>query len=163
MLVDQRMPGLSGVDFLTQARVLYPTAKGALLTADTDAAIKAINEVHLDYYLMKLWDPPEDRLYPVLDDLLGDWPAGYRPTFEGIRLVGHRWSAQSHATRDFLARNQVPFCWLDAATDPKAQELLTLACPPKCDPTGGGLSGRRGPPKLDHAGAGRKDRVARPR
>lgn len=131
MLVDQRMPGLSGVDFLTQARTLYPTAKGALLTAyaDTDAAIKAINEVHLDYYLMKPWDPPEDRLYPVLDELLGDWLAGYRPVFEGIRVVGHRWSSQSHATRDFLARNQVPFCWLDAATDPKAQELLTLAVP----------------------------------
>jgi len=132
MLVDQRMPGLSGVDFLTQARSLYPTAKGALLTAyaDTDAAIKAINEVHLDYYLMKPWDPPEDRLYPVLDELLDDWLAGYRPTFEGIRVVGHRWSAQSHATRDFLARNQIPFCWLDAATDPKAMELLTLAAPP---------------------------------
>lgn len=132
MLVDQRMPGLSGVDFLTQARTLYPTAKGALLTAyaDTDAAIKAINEVHLDYYLMKPWDPPEDRLYPVLDELLGDWLANYRPAFEGIRVVGHRWSAQSHATRDFLARNQVPFCWLDAASDPKAAELLALACPP---------------------------------
>ncbi len=132
MLVDQRMPGLSGVDFLCQARSLYPTAKGALLTAyaDTDAAVKAINEVHLDYYLMKPWDPPEDRLYPILDDLLDDWLADYRPAFEGIRVVGHKWSSQSHDTRDFLARNQIPFCWFDAASDPKAQELLSLAAPP---------------------------------
>jgi thioredoxin reductase (NADPH) len=131
MLVDQRMPGLSGVDFLAQARSLYPTAKGALLTAyaDTDAAIKAINDVHLDYYLMKPWDPPEDRLYPVLDDLLDDWLSSYRPAFEGIRVIGHRWSPESHATRDFLARNQVPYCWLDATTDPKARELIELAAP----------------------------------
>ena len=130
-LVDQRMPGLSGVDFLCQARVLYPKAKGALLTAyaDTDAAVKAINEVHLDYYLMKPWDPPEDKLYPVLDDLLGDWLADYRPAFEGIRVVGHRWSSRSHETRDFLARNQIPFGWFDAASDPKALELLSLAAP----------------------------------
>ena len=131
MLVDQKMPGLTGVDFLVEARQLYPTAKGALLTAyaDTDAAIKAINDVRLDYYLMKPWDPPEDRLYPVLDDLLGDWMADYRPAFAGIRLVGHRWSPASHAIREFLARNQVPFRWLDLTTDPGAKDLLELAAP----------------------------------
>jgi thioredoxin reductase (NADPH) len=129
LLADQRMPGISGVEFLDEARRMFPTAKRALLTAyaDTDAAIKAINDVHLDYYLMKPWDPPEDRLFPVLDDLLEDWLAGYRPAFEGIRLIGHRWSAESHELRDFLARNQVPFRWLDLATDPTASELLDLA------------------------------------
>lgn len=129
MLVDQRMPGMTGVDFLVEARKIYPVAKGALLTAyaDTDAAIKAINDVHLDYYLMKPWDPPEDRLYPVLDDLLDDWHAQHRPAFEGIRIIGHRWSPESHEVRDFLARNQVPHQWLDAIADEHARELLTLA------------------------------------
>lgn len=131
LLADQRMPGITGVEFLDQAKHLFPDAKRALLTAyaDTDAAIKAINDVHLDYYLMKPWDPPEDRLYPVLDDLLDDWSAGYRPAFEGIRVVGHRWSPESHEARDFLARNQVPFRWLDLATDPTARELLELTGP----------------------------------
>ncbi|HKG25121.1 MAG TPA: response regulator, partial [Thermomicrobiales bacterium] len=103
-LADQRMPGLTGVEFLDEARRLFPEAKRTLLTAyaDTDAAIKAINDVRLDYYLMKPWDPPEDRLYPVLDDLLADWLAGYRPEFEGVRVVGHRWSPESHDVRDFL-------------------------------------------------------------
>lgn len=129
MLVDQRMPGMTGVDFLVEARKIYPVAKGALLTAyaDTDAAIKAINDVHLDYYLMKPWDPPEDRLYPVLDDLLDDWQAQHRPAFEGIRIIGHRWSPESHAVRDFLARNQVPHQWLDAISDEGAHDLLALA------------------------------------
>jgi thioredoxin reductase (NADPH) len=131
LLADQRMPGMTGVAFLDEARRLFPEAKRALLTAyaDTDAAIKAINDVRLDYYLMKPWDPPEDRLYPVLDDLLDDWLAGFRPEFDGIRVVGHRWSPESHAVRDFLARNQVPFRWLDLATEPAAQELLDLARP----------------------------------
>ncbi|HET7055683.1 MAG TPA: FAD-dependent oxidoreductase [Thermomicrobiales bacterium] len=131
MVADQRMPGITGVEFLDEAKRLFPDAKRTLLTAyaDTDAAIKAINDVHLDYYLMKPWDPPEDRLYPVLDDLLEDWLADYRPAFEGIRLIGHRWSAESHDVRDFLARNQIPFHWLDVATDPKAQELLDLTGP----------------------------------
>ena len=131
MVADQRMPGISGVEFLEEARRLFPAAKRVLLTAyaDTDAAIKAINDVHLDYYLMKPWDPPEDRLYPVLDDLLEDWTAGFRPAFEGIRIVAHRWCADSHELRDFLARNQVPFRWLDIATDPSAQELLDLTGP----------------------------------
>jgi thioredoxin reductase (NADPH) len=131
MVADQRMPGISGVDFLDQAQRLFPEAKRTLLTAyaDTDAAIKAINDVHLDYYLMKPWDPPEDRLYPVLDDLLDDWLAGYRPAFEGIRVIGDRWSAESHDLRDFLARNQIPFKWLDLVTDPSAAEILTLTGP----------------------------------
>jgi thioredoxin reductase (NADPH) len=128
-LADQRMPGMSGVEFLEEARAFYPDAKRALLTAyaDTDAAIKAINDVRLDYYLMKPWDPPESQLYPVLSDLLEDWTAGYRPAFEGIRVIGHRWSSESHTMRDFLARNQVPFQWLDIATDPEAEQLLALS------------------------------------
>jgi thioredoxin reductase (NADPH) len=131
LLVDQRMPGISGVEFLEEAKRLFPNAKRTLLTAyaDTDAAIKAINDVHLDYYLMKPWDPPEDRLYPVLDDLLDDWTADYRPSFDGIRVIGHRWSSESHDARDFLARNQVPFHWMDLAVDPAAQELLDLTGP----------------------------------
>jgi thioredoxin reductase (NADPH) len=128
MLVDQRMPELSGVELLGKARPLFPDAKRVLLTAyaDTDAAIQAINDIQLDYYLVKPWDPPEQRLYPVLDDLLDDWVADYRPAFDGIRVIGHRWSSESHAARDFLARNQVPFQWLDLATEPKAAELLAL-------------------------------------
>ncbi len=137
MLVDQRMPELTGVDLLAKARPLFPDAKRVLLTAyaDTDAAISAINEIQLDYYLVKPWDPPEQRLYPVLDDLLDDWVADHRPAFEGIRVVGHRWSPEAHAVRDFLARNQLPFEWLDLASNPKAEQLLELiggdeaACP----------------------------------
>src|SRR5919107_4071997 len=104
-LVDQRMPGLSGVEFLQQAIELFPDAKRVLLTAyaDTDAAIRAINEVGLDYYLMKPWDPPEEHLYPILDDQLDDWQADFKPPFEGVRVVGDRWSPGSHRIRDFLA------------------------------------------------------------
>lgn len=128
MLVDQRMPGLSGVELLTEARRFFPDAKKALLTAyaDTEAAITAINEVRLDYYLVKPWDPPEQRLYPVLDDMLDDWMAGYQPAFDGIRLLGHKWSPESHVARDFLARNQVPYKWLDAENDPEARDVLGL-------------------------------------
>jgi len=128
-LADQRMPGMSGVEFLEAALVYFPEAKRALLTAyaDTDAAIKAINDVRLDYYLMKPWDPPETNLYPILGDLLDDWSAGYRPAFEGIRVVGHKWSPESHAMRDFLAGNQVPFQWLDIASDGEAEQILALA------------------------------------
>jgi len=116
MLVDQRMPQMDGVAFLTQAMVLFPEAKRAMLTAyaDTDAAIKAINEAKIQHYLLKPWDPPEQNLYPVLDDLLEDWLAGYRPPFAGLRLLGNRWSPKSYELRDFLARNHVPYQWMDA-------------------------------------------------
>jgi len=125
-LVDQRMPRMTGVEFLEEARTLYPEAKRVLLTAyaDTDAAIQAINSVRIDYYLIKPWDPPEARLFPVLDDLLDDWVASHRPPFEGIRVVGLRWSPSSHAIKDFLGRNQVPYQWLDLEVDAEARQLV---------------------------------------
>ena len=128
-LVDQRMPQMDGMSFLKEAIKLFPDSKRALLTAyaDTEAAIKAINEIKLDYYLMKPWDPPEDNLYPVLDDLLSDWWATASPPFEGVRLVGHRWSPQSHDVRDFLARNQIPYRWLDIELDEEAKQLAEAA------------------------------------
>ncbi len=128
MLVDQRMPGISGIELLADAKRLYPEAKKALLTAyaDTDAAISAINDIHLDHYLVKPWDPPEQRLFPVVDDLLDDWTADHPPEFRGIRVIGDRWSQESHVARDFLARNQVPYKWMDLGTDPEAAELLEL-------------------------------------
>jgi len=128
MLVDQRMPGITGVELLVEAARIYPDAKKALLTgyADTDAAITAINEVRLDYYLVKPWDPPEQRLFPVLDDMLEDWVAAHPPEFDGIRVIGHRWSEASHGAKDFLARNLVPYKWMDLATDPEAAQLLEL-------------------------------------
>jgi thioredoxin reductase (NADPH) len=129
LLVDQRMPKQTGVEFLVEAVGLYPDVKRVLLTAyaDTEAAIKAINEIKLDYYLMKPWDPPEEKLYPVLDDLLGDWQAGFQPPFEGVRVIGYRWSPEAHAVRDFLARNQVPYKWLDVEAEPEAAQLLNSA------------------------------------
>ena len=131
-LVDQRMPHLSGVEFLEQALEMFPDVKRALLTAyaDTDAAIRAINTTKIDYYLMKPWDPPEERLYPVLNDLLDDWMASFHPPFEGIRVIGNRWSPQSHEVKDFLARNQVPYQWLDIELSEEAQQLATYA---NCD------------------------------
>lgn len=128
-LVDQRMPLMSGVEFLEQALELYPDAKRALLTAyaDTDAAIRAINTTRIDYYLLKPWDPPEERLYPVLDDLLDDWFASFRPPFEGIRVIGNRWSPFSHQVKDFLARNHIPYQWLDIELESEAAQLLEYA------------------------------------
>ena len=128
LLVDQRMPGMSGVEFIKQAGALFPDAKRALLTAyaDTTAAIQAINEANVHHYLLKPWDPPEQNLYPVLDDLLDDWLGDYRPPFEGIRVVGNRWSPHSHEIKDFLARNQVPYQWFDveaAETDAEVRRL----------------------------------------
>ena len=118
-LVDQRMPHMSGVEFLAEALQLFPEAKKVLLTAyaDTNAAIAAINTVKIDYYLLKPWDPPESNLYPVIDDLLDDWQAQYRPSFEGVRVIGHRWSPKSHQVKDFLARNQIPYRWYDIEND----------------------------------------------
>src|SRR6266850_3815336 len=133
-LVDQRMPRMSGVEFLEKAIELYPDAKRALLTAyaDTDAAIRAINNVHIDHYLMKPWDPPEERLYGAVDDMLDDWQASYHPVFEGVRVIGHQWSPQSSEVRDFLGRNFVPHQWLNIETDETAKQLLTT--------TGGGVA-----------------------
>ena len=130
LVADQRMPGMSGVEFLAQALRAAPEAKRVLLTAyaDTEAAIRAINELRLDHYLMKPWSPPEARLYPVLDDLLEDWEAdsAARLAEPGLRIVGHRFSAEAHAARDFVARNGVPYRWLDIA-DPEARQLLAAA------------------------------------
>lgn len=125
-LVDQRMPRMSGVEFLEKAIELYPDAKRALLTAyaDTDAAIRAINSVHIDHYLMKPWDPPEERLYGVVDDMLDDWQSGYRPVFQGVRVIGNQWSPHSSEVRDFLGRNFVPHQWLNIETDETAKQLL---------------------------------------
>ncbi|MEL6439635.1 MAG: FAD-dependent oxidoreductase [Cyanobacteria bacterium J06621_8] len=126
LLTDQRMPGMNGVDFIENAAPLFPQAKRVLLTAyaDTNAAIKAINTARLDYYLLKPWDPPEEKLYPVLDDLLEDWLALYRPAFKGIRVIGDRWSPCSHNVKDFLTRNQVPYQWLDVETEAEAEHLV---------------------------------------
>ncbi len=126
LLSDQRMPGMTGVDFLEKAQALCPDAKRALLTAyaDTEAAIRAINSAKIHYYLTKPWDPPEERLYPVLDDLLGSWREGYRPPFEGLRVIGPRWSARDHQVRDFLSRNQIPYVWLDPDQNDEALQLL---------------------------------------
>jgi len=126
-LVDQRMPRMSGVEFLEMAMEFYPDAKRALLTAyaDTDAAIRAINNAHIDHYLMKPWDPPEERLYGVVDDMLDDWQSSYHPTFEGVRVIGTQWSPRSSEVRDFLGRNFVPHQWLNVETDEEAKQLLT--------------------------------------
>jgi len=130
-LVDQRMPGLSGVEFLEQAIKIYPDAKRVLLTAyaDTDAAIAAINEAGINHYLLKPWDPPDENLYPVLDELLEDWQEAFPPQFEGITVLGNRWSPVSHNIKDFLARNHVPYQWLDietAQTDPDVRNVVDL-------------------------------------
>ncbi len=125
-LTDQRMPEMSGVEFIEKAAPMFLKAKRVLLTAyaDTNAAIEAINTARLDYYLLKPWDPPEEKLYPVLDDLLEDWLAVYRPAFAGIRVIGDRWSPCSHNVKDFLARNQIPYQWMDVEIEPEATKLI---------------------------------------
>ena len=125
-LVDQRMPEMSGTEFLEQALEVYPQAKRALLTAyaDTQAAIDSINEVGLDYYLIKPWHPPEERLYPILDELLEDWKIHVRLPYEGIRVVGTLWSLSSHQVKDFLTRHQIPYQWLDIEKDSEARALV---------------------------------------
>jgi thioredoxin reductase (NADPH) len=129
LIADQRMPGMPGTEYLVEARKLVPDAKRVLLTAyaDTDAAIAAINEVALDYYLLKPWDPPEEQLFPVVADLLETWESGAALEAGGVRIVGHRFSKQSHDLRDFLARNRVPARWLDVERDGEARELLRVA------------------------------------
>ena len=125
-LVDQRMPGMSGLELLSEVMTLHPQARKVLLTAyaDTDVAIAGINQIALDHYLMKPWDPPELRLYPVLDDLLSEWRARTRPSFEGIRVVGSEWSPESFAAKDFLSRNRVPYQWVDLDRDAPARALV---------------------------------------
>lgn len=134
LLADQRMPRMNGVEFLQEGMQIFPDAKRALLTAyaDTSAAISAINEANINYFFMKPWDPPEDNLYPQLNDLLDDWRASYRPAFEGIRVLGTRWSPRSYELRDFLARNHVPYQWIDielSDNDPETKRLLDLLGP----------------------------------
>src|SRR3954465_14089541 len=136
LLADQRMPHMDGVAFLQEAMHIFPDAKRALLTAyaDTNAAISAINEANINYFFMKPWDPPTEHLYPQLDDLLDDWRASNRPAFEGIRVLGTRWSPKSYELRDFLARNHVPYQWIDveaSANDPETKRLLDALGPDK--------------------------------
>jgi thioredoxin reductase (NADPH) len=134
LLADQRMPHMDGVAFLQEGMRIFPEAKRALLTAyaDTTAAISAINEANINYFFMKPWDPPAEHLYPQLDDLLDDWQASYRPAFEGIRVLGTRWSPKSYELRDFLARNRVPYQWIDvelSANDPETKRVLEALGP----------------------------------
>ena len=134
LLADQRMPNMDGVGFLLEGMRIFPDAKRALLTAyaDTSAAISAINEANINYFFLKPWDPPSEHLYPQLDDLLDDWKASYHPAFQGIRVLGTRWSPKSYELRDFLARNRVPYQWIDvegAANDPETKRLLEALGP----------------------------------
>src|SRR5215831_8702130 len=129
LICDQRMPSMLGVDVLRRCREIYPVARRVLLTAYSDikAAVRAINEAHLDHYLEKPWDPPEEHLFPAVDDLLGTWQAEYRPEVTGLRLIGYQWSPASHDIKHFLASNLVPYRWLDAERDPGAHRLLEAA------------------------------------
>src|SRR6204780_834854 len=138
LLVDQRMPHMDGVTFLQEAREIFPDAKRALLTAyaDTNAAISAINQASINYFFLKPWDPPTEHLYPQLDDLLDDWQASYRPAFQGIRVLGTRWSPRCYELRDFLARSHVPYQWIDvetSANDPETKRLLEALGPDSSD------------------------------
>jgi thioredoxin reductase (NADPH) len=128
-LVDQRMPHMTGLEFLQEAITLFPDARRVLLTAyaDTDAAITAINRVQVDHYLLKPWDPPEEKLYPVLADILDEWQFAHQPAFDGIRVVGHQWAPDSHRIKDFLTSNHVPYAWLDVLADQEARDLLLTA------------------------------------
>ena len=134
LLADQRMPRMDGVEFLQQGMKIFPKAKRALLTAyaDMNAAIGAINQANINYFFLKPWDPPAEHLYPQLDDLLDDWQASYHPAFEGIRVLGTRWSPRSYDLRDFLARNRVPYQWIDveiSGNDPETKRLLDALGP----------------------------------
>src|SRR5947209_16869551 len=129
IISDQRMPGMLGSDLLAKSREVYPLARRVLLTAysDIDAAVKAINDAHVDYYLSKPWAPPEERLYPVVDDLLDDWQVEYLPEAKGLRLLGHQWSPRSHEIKGFLASNLISYHWIDVDRDPDARRLMTAA------------------------------------
>jgi len=124
---DQRMPEMQGVDFLQKAKKIFPDAKRVLLTAysDTDAAIKAINDVQLDYYLMKPWDPPEEKLYPAIDDLLNDWQADYHPDFKGLKVLGYQFSPKSHQIKDFLYGNLIPYSWMDIESSDQGKQICS--------------------------------------
>jgi len=138
LVADQRMPAMSGTELLAEAGALYPEARKVLLTAyaDTEAAITSINTIGLDFYLMKPWDPPEENLYPVLEDLLESWAATADAPYDGIRVAGTLWSAASHEVKDFLARNRVPYRWIDIDRDPETRALVER------------LQGDDGPPRL---------------
>src|SRR5262245_25597154 len=129
LISDQRMPSMLGVDVLAKSREIYPIARRVLLTAysDIDAAVRAINEAHLDHYLEKPWDPPEERLFPAIDDLLSSWQTEYRPEITGLRLMGYPWSPRSHDVKEFLACNLIPYRWIDIEKDPDAPRLLEAA------------------------------------
>ena len=129
LISDQRMPSMLGVDVLAESRQIYPIARRVLLTAysDIDAAVRAINEAHLDHYLQKPWDPPEERLFPAVDDLLSTWQAEYRPEVTGIRLIGYQWSPRSHELKHFLATNLIPYRWFDIERDPDVPQLMQAA------------------------------------
>ena len=129
LISDQRMPEMEGVTFLQNAKEIYPDAKQVLLTAysDIEAAIKAINDVKLDYYLLKPWNPPEEKLYPVLDDLLDTWQALYKPDHEGMRIIGFQWSPKSHRLKEFLSGNLVPYLWMDIEKNEEAEKYLASA------------------------------------
>src|SRR5262245_44842295 len=126
---DQRMPSMLGVDLLARSAEVYPIARRVLLTAysDVQAAIRAINEAHVDFYLEKPWDPPEEHLFPVIDDLLSTWQAEHRPEFTGLRVLGYQWSPRSHEVKNFLAGNLIPYRWLDVERDSDARRLLDSA------------------------------------
>jgi thioredoxin reductase (NADPH) len=138
LLADHRMPQMNGIEFLGEAMKIYPDARRVLLTAyaDTDAAINAINQIKLDHYLLKPWDPPEENLYPVLDELLNDWSANFTPPYEGMRVLGSRWSPKSYDLREFLARNRIPYQWLDienADQDVTVKKVLAKVTPEQLD------------------------------
>jgi thioredoxin reductase (NADPH) len=135
LLTDQRMPEMNGTEFLEEAIEIFPDAQRVLLTAytDTDAAIESINKLGLDYYLLKPWDPPEEKLYPMLTDLLNDWRVNNPPPFEGIRIVGYQWNPASHQVKNFLARNNIPYQWLDVEVNDEAIRLLKAAGEPAPD------------------------------
>ncbi len=160
LIADQRMPGMSGTEYLVQARKIVPDAKRVLLTAyaDTEAAIAAINEVALDYYLLKPWDPPEEQLFPVVEDLLTTWEAGAALESGGVRVIGHRFSKESHDLRDFLVRNRVPARWLDVERDGEARELLQVAGRGRRAAAGGAARGRHRARAPDDPRAGRAPR-----
>ncbi len=128
-VVDQRMPQMTGTEFLIAAREIYPDSKRVLLTAyaDTEAAISAINDVGLDHYLLKPWDPPEQHLYPILDDLIDDWTANRPAPFDGLRVAGTRWSPLTHTVKDFLSRNQIPYRFMDVEADDDTKAMVSAA------------------------------------